>query len=851
MKNLGALVVVAVLLSATMMGQAATSTTVESAQWHALGPASAVRNLPNGVEIRAGEAILRLSALSDTVLRVQIAPDGRFLPEDSFAVLPEAVQSMKLSVPAKVQETADAVIMTTAALEARVERSGLGLSISDLNGHIISQDDPARPMLWKQTPVYSEALQNSFTEPALDVDKVARPFKIWKVMPEDEHYFGLGDKAGPLDHRDQAFSMWNTDHFGWQESSDPLYKSIPFFLALRQGRSYGIFLDNTYRSSFDFGKEFREAYSFGSEDGPIDYYFIYGPHPKQVIEQYTQLTGRTPLPAMWTLGYQQCRYSYFPEAKVREIADTFLKKQIPVDAIYLDIDYQVENRPFTVDPKKFPHFRQMIADLASEGIKTILITDLHIPQLPGYAPYDTGMAGDHFVKNPDGSVYVGTVWPGPSVFPDFTAGAKTREWWGSLYKDFVADGVRGFWNDMNEPSVLKRSDKTMPLDTVHRVGMPDGTVRKTDHREIHNVYGFQNARSTFEGLRRLNPNERPFVLTRAAYAGAQRYAATWTGDNSSSWNHMRLSIPTLLNMGISGYAYVGDDIGGFWGDSDPVLLTRWMELGAFNPLYRNHSTKGSANQEPWVHGPEHEAIRKKYIELRYRLMPYLYSAFEESSRNGIPVMRPLFLEYPNDPTLATTDSAFLFGRDILVAPQIWQFLPEYQVPIPRGEWYDYWTGKQVKGGEELALKPALDELPLFVRAGAFIPEQPVVENLDQIPQGPLQVRLYTPSPSSTQECDGLLYIDDGHTYAYAKGEHWHVSYSCNVSSADVTIHTGVHGHFQPWWTSIQFQVFGLQADPAQVTLAGRKLPHSYDPATQSATFVVPLQDQQQEIRVIF
>lgn len=632
-------------------------------------------------------------------------------------------------------------------------------------------------------------------------------------MPEDEHYFGLGDKTGPMDHRDLAFTMWNTDAFGWQESTDPLYKDIPFIFAFRNGSSYGLFLDNTYRSSFDFGKERRDAYSFSAEGGDLDYYFIEGPEPKRVVEQFTQLVGRTPLPPLFALGYQQCRYSYYPESQVREIASEFRKRKIPADVIYLDIDYQDHNRPFTVDRERFPNFEGMIKDLRGEGFKVVAITDLHIAKLPGYKPYDEGIKSGYFVKNPDGSVYVGKVWPGESVFPDFTR-EEVRRWWGTLYTDFVRDGIRGFWNDMNEPSVFETPSKTMPLDTVHSV---EG--RKTDHREIHNVFGMENARATYEGLLRLKPDERPFVLTRAAYAGADRYAATWTGDNTASWNHMRISIPQLMNLGLSGYGFVGDDIGGFNGSPTPELLTRWMELGAFNPIYRNHATKGTRFREPWVDGPEQEAIRKHYIETRYQLLPYIYTSMEETSRTGIPLMRPLFLEFPDQSSVALNDQEFMFGQSLLVAPRVWPFVGEYTVTLPAGDWYDFWTGAKTGGGKSLSMNPGLDLLPVYVRAGSIVPEQPVVQDTDETPQGPLTLNVY-PGP----HCQGSLYADDGNTLAYQRGETLRIDLTCAAAADHIDVDiSSSKGPYQPWFHEVQLNLYGIGENVSSVSADSRPL----------------------------
>jgi len=571
---------------------------------------------------------------------------------------------------------------------------------------------------------------------------------------------------------------------------------VPFVLGLRGGKAYGVFLDDTWRSRFDFGAGERGVWSFGAEGGPLDYYFIFGPDPKTVVERFTALVGRSPLPPLFSLGYQQCRYSYYPEARVREVAGEFRKRRIPADVIYLDIDYQKNNAPFTVDRERFPHFEGMIRDLGAEGFKVVAITDLHLAEA-SHPP--AGM----LVKNPDGSTYVGKVWPGDAVFPDFTR-AAARAWWGGLYRDFVRTGIRGFWNDMNEPAIFERADKTMPLDVVHSV---EG--RLTDHREVHNVYGMENARATYEGLLKLRPDRRPFVLTRAAFAGAQRYAATWTGDNSATWNHLRLSTPQLLNLGLSGMPLVGDDIGGFWGSPTPELLTRWMELGAFNPVYRNHAIKGSRDREPWVDGPEHEAIRRRYIETRYRLLPYIYAQFETASRTGLPVMRPRFLEHPDD----LDGDSFYFGPDLLVLPKPFEFAEPYYPRLPPGQWYDFWTGAVSSG--TLALDPPLGTLPVFVRAGAIIPEQPLIQHVGETPKGPLGLRVY-PGP----DCRGELYLDDGETFAYKRGVFLRQSFGCSVSSDAVTVELSpAEGSYKPWFDKVEVVVYQPNAPVGQLRRA--------------------------------
>ena len=790
--------------------------------WQHIGKVERVEKLKDGVEITAGTAKVRVTVFRDGVFRVRVAPKGTFAKDFSWAII-ESADAPNI----KVEENQKEIRISSGNVTATVHRAPMLIDFSDAAGTVYLADEPSLPMAWNDKRVH-----------------------IWKKMPADENYYGLGDKAGPMNRRGRSFTNWNTDEFGWQESSDPLYKTIPFFIGLRKGTAYGVFFDNTYRSVFDFGKESENFFSFGAEGGELNYYFIAGPEPKKIVEEYTAMTGRSPLPPLWTLGYQQSRYSYYPEARAREIVKTLRDKKIPADAIYFDIDYQQGNAPFTVNREYFPTFGKMISDFSAVGMHTILITDMHIKKDPNhdYAPYDSGMKNDVFVRNPDGTVFVGTVWPGDSVFPDFTL-TRVRDWWGGLYKHFVGLGVAGFWNDMNEPSVFLRADKTMPLDTVHR--FDDGT--SIDHRAIHNLYGLENVRATYEGVRKLQPEERPFVLTRAAYSGAQRYAATWTGDNSSTWNHLKMSTPMLLSMGISGFPLVGDDIGGFAGSPPADLLTRWFEVGAFNPIYRDHTEKGSADQEPWSHGPEHEAIRRKYIELRYKLLPYLYTGIEEASRTGLPLMRPVFLEYPQATDFYGDNRDFLFGRDFFVAPVTTEMVDAEIVTLPPGDWYDFWTDTKVSSKEKITLHPKLDEMPLYVRAGAIVPMQPLVQYTDEKPSGPLELRVYLPNGAASEDCRGSLYQDDGHTFAYQKGGILRVNYSCQVSAGAATVTSSMEKNaYQPWWKSAEVTIYGVAAAPKEVRIGEKTISDSrYDSAAHSVTLTVPDALQNWAIRLTF
>src|SRR3954454_3288865 len=800
----------------------------------ALDAVTSAQPLHDGIQIQAGTATLRITALRDDIIRVRIAP-GTDLPEDaSWAVLPEARSK---SVEVKPTQDDSFVGFRTSAVEVRVERNPLRIIFRDLQGNIICADAAGRPTHFQ-----------------------VGGFGVSKQMIAGYHYFGLGDKAGQFDRGGQAYTLWNTD-IGPQESVDPIYKSIPFFLATNGERSYGIFLDNTWRTWFDFGKSARDAYSFGAEGGPLDYYFVYGPTPKQVVENYGYLTGKPPLPPLWALGFQQSRYSYTPESQLREIATRLRTDRIPSDVVYLDIDYQDRNRPFTVNTKTFPDFPGLVADLKKQHFRLVNITDLHVAHVAnqGYGPYDSGHATDQFVKNPDGSEFVGVVWPGPAVFPDFTR-AQTREWWGGLYADFVRDGVAGFWNDMNEPAVFDGPGKTMPLNTVHRIEEPGFATRTATHSEIHNVFGLENARETFEGLLKLRPNERPFVLTRATFAGGQRYGFTWTGDNSATWNHLRLATQQVLNLGISGIPYSGADVGGFNGSPPPDLLTRWVEIAAFSPFFRDHATKGSLPHEIWNNGPEPEAIRRHYIETRYRLLPYFYALADEASRTGLPLMRPVFLEYPEifapkSPGFDNLDTEFMLGSGLLIAPPPFgEMMNEYVIVYPEGTWYDFWTGEKMPpqphgppidvvandigktGGTTTyqwphATHPVLKTLPVFVRGGTVLPMQPLIQNTEETPSGPLELHVY-PGPN----CSGQVYLDDGHTLEYQQGKFLRQNITCesDPNSMRLKFHAR-EGSYTPWWKIIEVVVYDWPSASAQAKFSGSTYPlkTTYDPKARA------------------
>lgn len=743
-----------------------TSTSEVFAQWQSVGPVTNHQVSDSTLAVQCGDALLSVTAMSDHVIRVRMTPDGSFGRDFSWAVLDLAPQG-RLS---DFTESPAELSASTSSLAVRIERDPCRIQITDSSGRVLVADDMIQGMSW----LARGPRENNPT----------RPIRVSHALTEPDAVYGLGEKSGPFDKLGQTLINWNTDAWGYGPATDPLYKSVPFFIVADDGKYHGVFFDNPWRASFDFGRAQRDLFTYTAEGGELNYYVIAGPHPKEVITRYTQLTGRIDLPPLWTLGYHQCRYSYYPESRVREIAETFRKKRIPCDVIYFDIDYMDGYRPFTWSPEHFPDPKKLTDDLRAMGFHTIAIIDPGIKVESGYSVYDSGEAIGAWLRQPDGKPYIGRVWPGDTVFPDYT-NPKVRDWWAGLFPPFLdACGIDGVWNDMNEPANFAHPSKTVPLDLVH-----DNEGEPATHHACHNVYGMQMARATQEGISRARPGQRPFTMTRASYAGGQRFGAAWTGDNWSTWEHLQLSVTMILNMGVSGMPFVGPDIGGFVAGATPQLYARWIQVGSLFPYSRTHTAKGNPDQEPWSYGPEVEAIARESLELRYSLLPYLYTLFEESSRNGLPIMRPMWLE---DSSAGDEDQAFLLGRDIYVVPTLWPDARDRHIWLPKGVWFDFHSDQIHASGQPVRVSGALDHLPMFVRAGAIVPRQSPVQSTSETPQEPLIVDVWLHGDSS-----GELYEDDGATFAYRNGEFRRTRFTCNVEDRSIAFEMIPEGPYKP------------------------------------------------------
>jgi alpha-glucosidase len=768
------------------------ATSAAAAQWTSVGAVDSVRvSEDHLVQLFAANSVTAIRALSVDCIRVRFVPGTTRLPPDfSWAVMAHTWPPVEVVIT----QSAETLRLTTPEVIVSVSKRPLRISLLDRSGHPILRDHPAKGMAWCGSEV-----------------------RTWKSMPPDERYFGFGEKSGKFDRTGTAMSMWNSDIPAYTADTDPLYQTIPFFYGLCEGKAYGIFFDNPGWTSFDMGKEARDQYSFGGEGGEMDYYFFQGPAPAKILGRFTDLVGHMPLPPLWSLGYQQCRWSYTPESRVREIASRFRAERIPCDVIYLDIDYMEGYRVFTWSAKNFPSPPSLLRDLARDGFKVITIIDPGIKVDSSYGVYRSGLAGNHFVRRRDGSVFLGDVWPGRCAFPDF-ARAATRTWWGEQFAPLVAAGVKGWWNDMNEPSVFNVPTKTIDLDATHQ---PDGGA--ASHAAVHNVYGMQMTRGTYEGTLRLKPDERPFVLTRATYAGGHRYAAAWTGDNVASWEHLHLALKMCLNLSVSGQPFVGADIGGFIGYPSGELFARWLQLGVFTPLMRAHSAINEKNKEPWEYGPEFTAINRETIRLRYRLIPYLYGLMEQASRTGLPVMRPLIFEDPSGGPGTWDDTEFFCGPDMLVAPVLRENARSRDVYLPPGDWFDFWTAKPLQGGRSLTTPAPLSRIPLYVRAGAVIPTQQDLQYTGESPVNPLTLCIYP--PASSLQTARELYEDDGISFRYRKGEFQRRQVRLERTSRSIVISLPPpEGSFQPADRAIVLRIASPSGKPQEVRIGGVTLP---------------------------
>ena len=586
---------------------------------------------------------------------------------------------------------------------------------------------------------------------------LGKPVNDVRAVDPDEHFYGLGDKMGLLDKRSYEYENWNTDDpSAHNEQYRSLYKSIPFLICKGKEYTYGLFYDNTFHGYFDLAKENPEYIAYTADDGNLDLYFIGGGNIKSVVGNYTLLTGVAPLPQLWTLGYHQCRWGYSSAKDIREVAEKFRELDIPCESVQYDIDYMDGYRVFTWNEKDYGKPGELFKELKEKGFKPVVIIDPGTKREKGYFMYEEGTKGGFFFRNAEDTAdYVNAVWPGEANYPDFGR-KEVRDWWGKHIDELCDMGVAAIWNDMNEPASF---NGPLPEDVI---GYDED--RKTTHRELHNVYGHFMAKATYEAMKE-HTKKRPLVITRASYSGTQKYAAVWTGDNQSLWSHLAMMIPQLCTLGMCGYSICGVDIGGFGADTTPELLARWIEAASFATFFRNHSANGSIRQEPWLFGDEVVDIYRKHVKLHYRFLPYIYDLMYEEQKTGLPVMRPLVMNYEDDENTYNLNDEYMVGDSILVAPVVAAGERVKKVYLPKGDWYRLTGGEKISGGRYILEEAPLDYLPVFIKAGSVIP---TYEDIAYVGEKEIKKLTLLATPEGGKAAH---YRDNGEDYAYLDGEY--------------------------------------------------------------------------------
>lgn len=787
------------------------------------GKIKSFERLGNKVKINFEKKMGEIEVITPYIINVFAA----FKREEHFSRAIEGEKSENCHI--KVAQYEDRIEISTEAVKALVY-DNFKVDFFDANGIPLCEDyrGDREPFLRRGNGSIGEG-EGHKIEKNYETHKI----EVIKTMKGNEYFYGFGDKTGPLNKHGYQYEMWNTDDPSPHvESHKALYKSIPFFITLREKQAFGIFFDNTFKSHFDMGKENSKYYYFGANDGNLDYYFIAGPKVIDILDRYTYLTGKTPLPQKWTLGYQQCRWSYAPESRVMELAENFRNKDIPCDVLYLDIDYMDGYRVFTWDKEKFEDPKLMMKKLKEMGFKIVTIIDPGVKKDKGYGIYEEGIKNNYFATDKDGIPYVNEVWPGDSLYPDYSK-PEVRQWWSENQKIMMDAGVEGIWNDMNEPASFRGP---LPDDVMFH---NDG--RLSDHTEVHNVYGHLMAKATFEGIKKYT-GKRPFVVTRACYAGTQKYSTGWTGDNQSFWEHLRMSLPMLMNLGLSGLTFCGTDVGGFSSDCTAELLSRWVQVGCFSPLFRNHSGMHTRDQEPWAFDEVTEAINRKYIKLRYKLLPYLYDMMWTSENTGLPVIRPLMLNYQQDEKTYEINDEFMFGENILVAPVLEQGQKARTVYLPQGTWIDYWTKEVIEGGRYIIKETPLDICPMYIKAGSIIPSYEPQSYIGENENKNLILDVYLGQGKYVH------YEDDGESFKYKDGEYNLYEFAMEAGRETVVLNINkLHNNYKLAYEDFTFSINNFIA--REILVDGKAIDFDISKDEfEKTTFVISARSSEIELR---
>ena len=778
---------------------------------------------------------LRVTSFAKDIVRVHFSAIGEFAPRRPWAVTEQ--QEVFDAPDWNIQEVAGGLTLNAKPITVHLAKDGrLTFERATEYGRVTFAED-ASPPRWREVRAQDTDMRLRRGD-ELPEGRLRLEVRSSKTLPLNEAVYGLGERTGKLGRRGRVLTNWNFDpDWGHGRHQSNLYQSHPALLAVRPsqpekpGLAWGMFLASSFYSQFDVGQANWERLETLTLGGELDVYLFCGPTPADVTEQITRLTGRPFMPPLWALGYHQSRWGYKSDEEMRRLVQNFRSADIPLDVLHFDIDYMRGYRDFTWHPERFSEPKTLLDDLRGEGVRAVTILDPGVKNdLDGYGAAERGAEREVFIKNPDGSRFVGYCWPGEALFPDYTR-EEVRRWWGDELKESHIDtGVAGVWVDMNEPSIFDAPfdteeipyQKPMPLATPQ--GGKEEVTHTTTHAEVHNLYGHLMARATFEGLHAHRPNERPWVLTRSAFVGTQRYAASWMGDNSSWWEHLEASLPQLSSMGLVGSPWVGVDIGGFFENSHPELYARWVELGTFYPFMRTHTCQGTHAQEPWSFGSEVEEVARRAIKLRYRLLPYLYTLAHHAHERGEPSFRPLVYDFPDDTHVYQLDDQVMVGPHLLVAPIYRPGQDHRMVYLPGGVWYDFWSGEEVASGHHTVYAP-LGRIPIFVRGGAVLPLGNERDSSTQ-PLSELTLNIY---PAG--ESEWTVLEDNGLSFAYQEGEVARLHVEAQAQRVRVTPN---YERFEPAPRELVVRVI-LAERPQRVTLNGEEVTVRWDEAGRAVS----------------
>ncbi|MBN2712779.1 MAG: glycoside hydrolase family 31 protein [Planctomycetes bacterium] len=764
-----------------------------------------------GVQVNVETEQLRIDVLAPDVMRVKISRNGVFDESPTHAVC----QTEFPVIEFEVKETDSSLEVTTSEMTLAVKNAPFGLFATRKDGSVILN---TRCDANGSGRAYGVINDHFVTE---------------RTCLRDDAIIGLGEKTGSSNRRGRDYTLWNLDILNpssagefktasqndpkndpASDAFDPYYISIPFYYHMDQdtGAAGGFFIDNSYRGHYDFTQ--NRHYRICFDGGSYTEYIFAGPGIPEILGAYTTLTGRISAPPVWALGHHQCRWHYYNQEQVLGLANKYREKDIPCDVLWLDIDYMNGYRVFTWNDKLFPDPAALFKSLREDyKIGLITIVDPGVKHEPGYEVFDDGVKKEIFCKTEGGAIYNGQVWPGRTAFPDFST-AEGRAWWGERNAAHVASGIAGIWNDMNEPATGDISCYEMRFNHG-----------KEPHEKYHNQYAFLMAMGTVEGLLKAMPDRRTFVLSRAGFSGIQRVAANWMGDNFSRWDHLKMSITMANGLGVSGLPFIGADVGGFAESSNPELLVRWYQCAAFTPFFRNHSCAGNKDQYPWSFGPETEKLVREAISTRYRLMPYLYSVFFESSETGAPIQRPLVYSNQYDRGAREVDDQFTLGDAILVAPVYEPYATKRPVYLPEGTWYEFGSDKTFSGGKTIHADTPPESIPVFVKGGAVIPMyEKAPESMMGYQPEVIDLHLYVPTEDGVTE--STLCEDDGLTFAFNKGSFLKTVFKVERSENKLTMTASCTGAGYPEFKRTAFRLLVHGDCGENATVDGKSYPLS-------------------------